>query len=104
MSVAWLKAMDAIDSTFVEDLHIIEDSGWTNDVKWQHKDLIVQLTGDEVFDEEGWPVGDVKPVPGYYRVRMARSGSYWDDYEYDDYHYEEVEPYEEVVTKWRNKL
>lgn len=100
MSVKWLKALLQIDGMVVEELKIVYESEWEQDGKWQSKETVVELTGEEDLDPENWPTDEVLE-PGFYQINDCRSGSYYSDWEYHDPAIFKVEPYTETVTKYR---
>lgn len=100
MSVKWLKALLQIDGMVVEELKIVYESEWEQDGKWQSKETVVELTGEEDLDPENWPTDEVLE-PGFYQINDVRSGSYYSDWEYHDPAIFKVEPYTETVTKYR---
>ena len=100
MSVKWLAALLQIDGMVVEELKIVHESEWEQDGKWQSKETVVELTGEEDLDPENWPTDEVLE-PGFYQINDARSGSYYSDWEYDEPTIFKVEPYTETVTKYR---
>ena len=99
MSVAWLKEVLQIDGTVLDELKIVQEGDWSQEHKWQHKSTVVQLTGEENFDPENWPVDSVLE-PGFYQINSARNGSYHTDWDYDEDVVFKVEPYQETVTKY----
>lgn len=94
MSADKLKALlknDDLD--YEEDLIIAEDGDWIDEGKYAYREYIADIT---YGNEEGID-------PGYYRVNMSRSGSYYSEYEYYIDAVTKVVPYDEIVTvvKWR---
>lgn len=100
MSVKWLAALLQIDGMVVEELKIVYESEWEQDGKWQIKETVVELTGEEDLDPENWPTDEVLE-PGFYQINDYRSGSYYSDWEYDEPAVFKVEPYTETVTKYK---
>lgn len=68
-----------------ERLEDVQQGSWKNDAKYQHRESIVRDT------ETG----------KLYAIYESRSGSYWQDYEYDDPTVCEVEAYTVMVTRYR---
>ena len=100
MSVAWLKELLANDKFLLEELKIAHEGEWEQDHKWQTKETVVELTGEEEFDIELPPLSAPLEV-GFYQINDARSGSYYSDWEYHDPAIFKVGPYTETVTKYR---
>ena len=100
MSVKWLKELLANDKFLLEELKIAHEGEWEQDHKWQTKETVVELTGEEALDPENWPTDEVLE-PGFYQINDARSGSYYSDWEYSEPAVFKVEPYTETVTKYK---
>lgn len=66
-----------------DDVDLVEESDWEDDGKYQHCSVVYKSGED------------------YFRVNLARSGSYWNDYEYQDPEFEQVEPFQHTITGYR---
>ena len=99
MSIAWLKEALQIDGAVLDELKIVHDGEWEQDGKWQHKEVVVPLTGEENLDSEDWPI-EATLEAGFYQINSTRSGSYYSDWEYNDDVVVKVEPYQETITRY----
>lgn len=73
--------------------------------KWQKRVTILRISQEHADEMNACEMDGVKAKPGDYYISEARSGSYWDDFEYEDPVVFEVEAfYEDVPTiKWKKK-
>lgn len=68
------------------------NSGWISNGKYDLIEIVIRVDTNK---------DDIET--GYYRCTNSRTGSYYTDYDYDEWFVEKVEPYTEtvVITKYR---